>query len=254
MFKNLLGRIKGGTQPPAPEEAASDRWEAALLERVREMSGDDPLIGAKIGGKELAQRMMAAMRTERGIHLESLLGALGALAGYSCQASVRALARAQGHDETAYFDATAHGVDGRVYYFGDALNKPLAGDMYSVWRLAAGGAHTAGCADIPEPDDVFEHVAKTVGSPEFGLPRLPPEHPLHDTPLNYVEVVWPQIFPMIARFCPDPTHWPILLGLAVQDIIGQGRDVLDPCLALKIVMECAVPMSKVEIQTFTRPE
>ena len=104
----------------------------------------------------------------------------------------------------------------------------------------------AGCEVIPEPGEVFAHAAATVGWPEFGLPRLPEGHPMHDTPLNYVEAFWPKVFPMIKKFCPDPVHWPILLGLAIQEIMSQGRGVLDPCLALKIVMECAVPMSKVD--------
>jgi hypothetical protein len=245
MFKKLLDRFKGETLPSTLRTANPERWEAELLQRIAEMSGNDPLIGAKVGGKELAQQMLAAMRTERGVHLESTLGVLGSLAGYSCQASVRAIARAQGLDETANF-MQAEGVDGKVYFFGDALNKPLAEDQYSVWGIAAGGAQAAGCRNIAEPDDVFAHVAATVGSPEFGLPRLSPEHPMHDTPLNYLEAFWPKFFPMISRFCPDPAHWPILLGLAIQDIMSQGKDVLDPCIALKIVMECAVPMSKVD--------
>jgi hypothetical protein len=246
MFKKLLGRLTGGTPPSALRAADPERWEAELLQRVAEMSGEDPLIGAKVGGKELAQRMMAAMNTERGVHIESILGALGSLAGYSCQARVRAQARAQGLDEAALF-VRVEGVDGRVYFFGDALNKPLAEDRYSVWGIAAGGAQAAGCDDIPEPNEVFAHVARTVGSPEFGRPRLPEEHPMHDTPLNYVEAFWPKLFPMISKFCPDPEHWPILLGLAIQEIMSQGKNVLDPCLALKIVMECAVPMSKVNL-------
>ena len=251
MFKSLFGCLTGKSLPSALRAADPERWEVELLQRVKEMSGEDPLIGAKIGGKELAQRMMAVMKTERGVHIESILGALGSLAGYSCQASVRALARAQGLDETAHFFVRAEGADGKVYFFGDALNKPLAEDQYSVWSIAAGGAQAAGCGDIPEPSDVFAHVAGTVGSSEFGLPRLPPEHPIHDTPLNYVESFWPKRFPMISRFCPDPEHWPILLGLAIQDIMSQGRNVLDPCLALKIVMECAVPMSKVNFDVGT---
>lgn len=246
MFKKLLGRLTGGTLPSTLRATDPERWEAELLERVREMSGDDPLIGAKVGGKELAERMMAAMSTERGVHIESILGALGSLAGYSCQASVRAQARSQGLDETARF-VRAEGADGKVYFFGDALNKPLAEDAYSVWGIAAGGAQLAGCADIPDPGEVFAHVARTVGSAEFGLPRLPPGHPMHDTPLNYLEAFWPEVFPMISRFCAGPEHWPILLGLAIQEIMGRGRHALDPCLALKIVMECAVPMSKVDL-------
>lgn len=246
MFKKLLARLTGSTPPPTLRAADPDRWETSLLQRIEERSGEDPLIGAKIGGKEVAQRMMAAMETERGIHIESILGALGGLAGYSCQASVRAQARSQGLGETAHL-VRVEATDGRVYFFGDALNGPLAESQYSVWSLAAGGAQAAGCADIPDPAEVFAHVAGTVGSPEFGLPRMPSGHSMHDTPLNYVEDFWPQLFPMISRFCPDPAHWPILLGLAIQDIMSQGGDVIDPCDALKIVMESAVPMSKIDL-------
>ncbi|HEV7405033.1 MAG TPA: hypothetical protein VGO11_18970 [Chthoniobacteraceae bacterium] len=251
MFKKLFDRLTGKTgKSRASTLRATDPelWEAELLERVKEMSGDDPIIGAKVGGKELVQRMIAAMKTERGVHLESILGALGSLAGYACQASVRAQARARGLDERALFYMEAKGTDGKVYFFGDELNKPLAEDPYSVWSLVAGAAQAAGCKEIPRPGEIFEHVVKTLGSPEFGLPRLPPEHPIHDTPLNYVEVFWPKIFPMISRFCPDPAHWPILLGLAIQDIMSQGKGVFDPLLALKIVMECAVPMSKIDLE------
>ncbi|HEV2864266.1 MAG TPA: hypothetical protein VGX48_24930 [Pyrinomonadaceae bacterium] len=245
MFKKLFGRFTRDELPSALRATDPDRWEAELLERVKERVGEDPLVGAKVGGKELAQRMMAAMQTERGVHIESILGALGSLAGYTCQASVRAQARAQGLDETAHF-VRAEGADGKLYFFGDALNKPLVEDQYSVWSLAAGGAEAAGCRNIAEPDEVFGHVAGTVGGPEFGRPRLPEGHPLHDTPLNYVEAIWPRVFPMISRFCPDPSHWPLLVAFAIQDIMMQGKEVLDPCLALGIVMECAVPMSKVD--------
>lgn len=246
MFKKLLGRVTGGALPSALRAADPERWEYELLQRIKEMSGDDPLIGAKIGAKELAQRMMAAMQTERGVHIESILGALGSLAGYSCQARVRAHARSQGLDETALFTRAAC-TDGKVYFFGDELNRPLAEDQYSVWSLAADGAQAAGCGDIPEPNDVFEYVTSTVGSSAFGLPRLSPEHPLHDTPLNYVKAFWPEVLPMISKFCPNPEHWPILLGLAIKDIMSQSKGVLNPCVALQIVMECAVPMSKVDL-------
>jgi len=100
--------------------------------------------------------------------------------------------------------------------------------------------------DISEPNDVFAHVAATVGGPEFGLPRLPEGHPMHDTPLNYVEAFWPEVFRLASKFCPDPEHWPILLGLAIQEIMLKAKGVIDPCIALRIVTECAIPMSKID--------
>lgn len=247
MLKKLLNRFKGEALPSASTLRAADpaRWEAELVQRIAEMSGQDPLIGARVGGKEVLERLMDAMQTERGVHIESLLGALGALGGYACQASVRARARAEGLEETARL-ARAQCADGKVYFFGDDLNRPLAEDEYSVWGIAAGGAQAAGCREIPQPDDVFAHAAATVGSEQFGLPRLPPDHPMHDTPLAYLEAFWPEVFRLASKFCPDPAHWPVLLGLAIQELILQARGVIDPCLALQIVMECAVPTSKID--------
>ncbi|WP_157199276.1 hypothetical protein [Methylomonas koyamae] len=47
--------------------------------------------------------------------------------------------------------------------------------------------------------------------------------------------------------CPHPAHWPILFGLAIQEAIHSGKSVIDPCIALKIVMESAIAMSKVDL-------
>jgi hypothetical protein len=246
MFKKLFSRLTGSASSSVPMDTAADPMEAAILRQIKAQSKDDPLIGAKIGAKDVTGRMLAAMTTKRGVHIESLLCALGSLAGYSCQASVRAQARAQGLDETAHF-VQAEGADGKTYFFGDPLNKLLAEDQYSVWSLAAAGAQAAGCTVVLQLDDIFKHVAETVGTAEFGHPRLPSEHPTHDTPLNYVEAFWPQIFQRISTFCPDPEHWPILLGLAIQGMIVQGKEALDPCLSLRVVMECAIPMSKVDL-------
>ena len=247
MLKKLFGRLTGGTRSSTPTDTAVDPLEAALLRQIEAQSKDDPLIGAKVGARYVGERMLAALTTKRGVHIESLLCALGSLAGYSCQASVRAQARAQSLDEEANF-VRAEGADGKTYFFGDPLNKPLAENQYSVWSLAAGGAQTAGCTVALELDDIFRHVAGSVGTADFGRPRLPPEHAAHDTPLNYVEAFWPQLFPLILKFCPDPEHWPMLLGLAIQGLIVQGKEVLDPCLSLRVVMESAIPMSKVELQ------
>jgi hypothetical protein len=127
------------------------------------------------------------------------------------------------------------------------LNKFVAEDKLSVWSLAAAGAQDCGCAKFPDINAIFKHVAESVSSENFGIPRLPPDHPVHDLPRAYLERFWPQFSPMIERFCPSPDHRPALLGLAIQELLSQTKAVLDPCLALQIVMESAIPMSKVNI-------
>lgn len=224
----------------------SDPAAAALMAAIKEKRKSDPLVGAKLGSKEVSQRLIDAMKNERGVHVESLLCALGALAGYSCQANLRAQALLKGLSETTAF-TVVDAADGRKYFFGDPLNQALAESQYSVWSLAAASAQHNGCSSLPDIAEIFGHVSKTVGSAEFGIPRIPDGHQPGDSPINYVRNLWPNLLPTLKQFCQKPSEWPILFGLAVQEVMNMSKGVIAPDLALKIVMESAIPMSKVDL-------
>jgi hypothetical protein len=220
-----------------------------LKETIREKRKSDPLIGPKLAGRALAQSLIAGLKDERGVHIETLLCAVGALAGYSVQASVRELlVRQRGEPEDKVF-AIALGADGKKYFFGDAPNKPLAEDQYSVWSLAAGVATHLGCERPVKIEDIFRHVAATVGGPEFGIPRIPESHRPADPPSNWVKHGWPKALATIQDYCDSPSEWPSAFGIAIQEVMTQTKGAIDPCLALSIVMECAIPMSKVDATT-----
>jgi hypothetical protein len=187
------------------------------------------------------------MKTEKGVHIESLLCALGALAGYSCQANLRAQAIAKGMSENAGFQVVGT-KDGKKFFLGDPLNNAVAGSQHSVWGLAAGAAQHAGCKTLPDINEIFGHVSKVLGSDEFGIPRLPENHKPQDNPINYLKAFWPALFPTVKLFCPTPVDWPILFSLATQEVIVAGKGVIDPGIALKIVMESAISMSKVDLK------
>jgi hypothetical protein len=225
---------------------SSNSNEEALLRQIAEHSKTEPLFGAKVAGHEVTLRLLNSMKSERGVHFESLFCALGSLAGYSCQASVRSQAIARGLPEAALL-ITAHTTDGRNYFFGDNLNKPLAESQNSVWSLASGAAQSAGCVVTLDLGDIFRHNAEVLGTPSFGSPRIPERHKPQELPLNYLRALWPALKPMIMKFCPNPEHWPILFGLSIQEVIAMAKRTLDPCVALLIVMECAIPMSKVDL-------
>ncbi len=251
MFKKILGRLAEPTPADLLRTRDPDRWEAALLDRVREMSSSDPLIGAKIGGKELSQRLVDTMKNEQGVHAESLMCAAGALAGYACQDAVRSANRAEGRDELSGL-SVADTRDGRKYVFGDPLNLPLVEAKMSLWTVAAGGAQACGCTSFPDVGDIFRHVASSVGSDSFGVPRLPTEHPVHEMPIVYLERLWIRHAPMVEKFCPRPEDRVLLYAMCIQDLMAQTKTVLDPCVALKIVMESAIPMSKVILSATNR--
>jgi len=107
MFGKLLG-----SKPREKKETRTDPKTAALINAIRERSKEDPLVGAKLGGKEIFQRLLEGMKDSKGVHIESLLCALGSLAGYACQANLRAQAFAKGMRETAAFQ-TVETSDGR---------------------------------------------------------------------------------------------------------------------------------------------
>ncbi|HTJ96589.1 MAG TPA: hypothetical protein VL381_03905 [Rhodocyclaceae bacterium] len=251
----ILAGVKSSSEPksePAPKpeikpEAPKMEPQAeALLRAIREQSKTDPLVGAKIGAKEILQRLHTGMKTEKGIHIESLLCALGALAGYACQANLRAQALAKSMPENAAFQVVET-TDGKQYFFGDQLNNALVNDQYSVWSLAGGAAQHAGIKELPDINEMFKHTSSVIGSAQFGIPRTPENHKAADTPLNYLKHMWPALFPTVKQFCPQPIEWPILYGLAIQETITQGKNIIDPALSLTMVMESAIPMSKVDL-------
>lgn len=210
---------------------------------------DDPLFGIKKGGKDVANKLFAAMSSDRGIHLESLLCALGSMAGYACQVSVREeFVRQQGRLEKEVFIVVDSTQNGSRYFFGDLLNKPLAESRYSIWSLSSGASQKVGLTSLIDLHDIFRHVTETLGQTSFGVPRLPPAHVARELPEDYVRHLWPQLFPIAQRYCDKPDQWPILFGVAVQEILFASKGLIDPQLALQIVMESAVPMSKINLK------
>lgn len=248
MLKGLFNGLFNRKGKSAHRTVASGDWEQSLLEQVRTMAPNDPLIGAKVGGKELARRMVEVMGVDGRVHVESLMCAVGALAGYGCQMAARSANVAAGNNELANF-AIATTKNGERLFFGDPINKFLAENEMSVWSVAAGGAKALGCTQFPDLGLIFKHVATSAGTDAFGVPRLPVGHPVHALPLDYLRKLWPAFSGMVDRFAPRPEHRPLLFGLAIQNLLSQTKEILEPGVSLQIVMESAIPMSKIDLGT-----
>jgi len=233
----MIGKLFGAPKrAPAPAHGA-----------LHDAQGQaDPQDAAQIAGREVFHRLYAAMKNEQGVHVESMLCVLGALAGYACQAEVRAIARAKNLPDDAVFHIV-NATDGRRYYFGDLLNQPLLNAQPSLWGVVAAAAARAGATALPDPHELFRHVAASVGSDAFGLPRVPAKHKAGDTPRGYLKQLWPALFPLVRKLCPDPALWPVAFGVAIQLTIDAANGTIAPALAFAIVMEAAVPMSKVDL-------
>ncbi len=229
-----------------PESKHADLVSASVMRAIDERRKVDPYIGPKLGAKDVSRRLLNAMKTDKGVHVESLLCALGALAGYACQENLRAQAKEKNVAEAAVFTIVKT-KDGQQYFFGGPLNSVLAESPLSIWSLSVAAARRAGCKELPDIEEIFKHVSETLGSPSFGIPRTSTGNQAGDTPINYLKSLWPVVFPIVKQYCQKPSEWPLLLGLSIQDAVETGKTVIAPDTALKIVMESAIPMSKVDL-------
>ena len=184
------------------------------------------------GAEYVLYRIWATLQEQEGIHAESLVTCLGALAGYACQAHVR---------QAGVPAASSH-------FITDALNRPLIASPLSVWSLVRRAVQKTGGA-LPDIDSICAHVTRTFETPEFGVPRVPEEHRPRRPPLFYLTQLWPQVLPIASRFCRRPAQLPVLFGIALQRAIEHTTERLSPTLAASIAMECAVAMSKVTLAT-----
>ena len=160
---------------------------AALRRQIHAQEKENPHIAAQIASRIILDKLLALLKDDSGVHVESAFAMLGALAGYACQQSaVYALA----HGDNSHTVMVVDGADGKQYLFGDAINQPLAEAPLSLWALLAGQAQHLGDHELPDLDAIIAHVTQSVGTPAFGKPRLPPGHDeIHFAPQESLELL-----------------------------------------------------------------
>jgi hypothetical protein len=225
-----------------PTDDAS-QVEAALLAAIARQKPSDPLIGAKIAGREILNRLIKAMTDDRGVHAESLFTALGALGGFSCQMAIRQECENANAKELPFIVVTTN--DGKNLVYGDRLNAPLLESQYSIWSLCVAIAQKLG-GTLPDLREIVQHVTKVAGTSEFGRPRIPTGNQPGDSPINYVRHLWPPVLSVLKKFCGGPQEWHIAIGIAAQEAISQAKSAINPGIAVAIIMESAIPLSKID--------
>ena len=94
--------------------------------------------------------------------------------------------------------------------------------------------------------DIAAYNAKVLGSPAFGLPRVPERYRSSELPIDIVRRDWPAMQKLLADGKVDPRTWGWTVALAAQYMILESKDRFDPGMAATIVMEAASPMSKID--------
>jgi hypothetical protein len=135
---------------------------------------------------------------------------------------------------------------GDTYFSGPLLNACLAADgEESVWGYVGGAALTLN-RPLPDLAEVLQRTTDTLGSEKFGEPKLPAEHLPHQPSEALLWKYWNVSRNILALHDEPPAYWPFVFGMAAQQVILLGKDIIDPTLAARIVMEAAVPMSHID--------
>jgi hypothetical protein len=212
---------------------------------------------------DLGVGLMNSLKTARGIHSETLLTVIGALAGFAAQnAALNLIASGTPSVVTPRSFAVVSAKPGEIYLYGDAINVflfPELGSVMPLCALIAGAAVSAGVkeADLPNTGEIAAHVASVLGSDEFGKLRMRPGVEPQLQPLAALLRFWPKTRDVLARppvkrlfrrqeSLLQEIHWPIVLGLVASQYIAMTKQVLNPSIGAALVMESAVITSKID--------
>ena len=235
------GPISGPISGPTGSTVGGG-WSTSMQSAPAQGLGDTPT--------RIADWLMRELKDQRGIHCETLLTVIGALAGYAAQQALWEGMVKPGKLAIAQAFKVMETPSGATYFFGDTLDSLLVSmepKHISVWKIVAGGVLAAGGEHLPNVNELLRHSAATAGTSAFGLPRLPDDHLPSILPRAAVERFWPGARLLLSL--SDPLQWPLLMAHAAQKLMLAMKGSIAPDLAVKIVMEAAVPMSRVDPAT-----
>jgi hypothetical protein len=212
------------------------------------MAGGEPALGDI--PTRIADWLMRELKDQRGIHCETILTVAGALAGFSAQQALWEGMVKPGKLAITEAFTVIETPSGAAYFFGDMLDALLASmepKHLSIWKIVAGSTLATGGDHLPDMGNLLRHCAATVGTSAFGLPRLPDDHLPSIMPRGALERFWPGARLLLGL--AEPLHWPIHMAHAAHKLMQAMKGAIAPDLAVRVVMEAAVPMSRVDPAT-----
>lgn len=239
----------------------------AAHDAARDAAGERHAVPVAIGdlSNELLAWLKGELRRGRETQNEAVLCALGALAGYAAQQAIRESLVKPGKLTLDQAFVVIETRSGEVFFFGDLLNEiifPQAGGQpsgqggarnqghASIWTIVSDAGYQAGAINLPDAVDMIKHCAATVGGEEFGIPRVPPAHMPEVLPREAVSRFWAAARRKLAG--TEPMRWPLHMAMAAHTLIVALNDSIRPDIAVQIVMEAAVPMSKIDPVTLPK--
>ena len=197
----------------------------------------------------LRNYVLEAYKDSKGVHIESVLSALGSLSGFAVQEGLRQkLVIESGQPESKIFFIVKT-KNNEVFYFGPIFDQFLTGikqGNFSVWTIVAEGAVKAGATKLPDINLIAKENAERIGLASYGVPDAISGHPVKDLPLVALQKHWIKVREILEFNKVEPIYWGWEIAYVAQGLILEGKDIIPPHIAAEIVMEAAIPMSKID--------
>src|SRR5262245_32048909 len=203
-------------------------------------------VGRNIAAVLLAKQIRRAGR----VHPETILTEIGALAGFAAQIAIRRSVIAPQRLDPSDVLVEVMSKNGEKFYFSELLNAMLFENVtkppYCLWRYVSAAVPEDSRLLLPDLAEIVSNAARTVGTHRYGIPRLPSAHMPAKLPRAAVDEHWRIVQHEFVASRRNPAEWPYDLAWAAQWQMMTSRDQLALPLAAAIVMEAAIPMSKID--------
>jgi len=191
--------------------------EEAKEQRMQRLCG-------RAGG--VVEMLLNSFKTPKGIDIKLALLFASGLAGFACHQAVLA--------DGGEFKVETTG-DGRKFYFGDDINKYLFENETSIFSFcnALGGINQVDLVGM------IEDIVGGIDDDDRKIWNLTPESVYK----NILEC-WDKNFEsMILKNCSEPSEWPELLGIVLQNIMIEAGKVAPKENVARLAMECVIKIS-----------
>ncbi|MCH5282013.1 MAG: hypothetical protein J1E61_11165 [Lachnospiraceae bacterium] len=173
--------------------------------------------------------------TPKGFDIQKALLYASGLAGYACHQAVKA------NNESFVVVGT---VDNKKFYMGDALNKYLLEDKYSVLSFCNGFFDNFAKGEFrPDPIEIVKKEVAVIGDNNYKIWNIYQPKDVYCEIRNCWEGIYDN---MTAVYCQSPQEWPVLFAIVLQNIMITASEAIPAPVLYNMALECAIYVSKMD--------
>lgn len=224
-------------------------------------AGQSDAMACNLAFANLVRALPGRLSIDGKMHAPSLMAAAGAVAGICAQVSLLADAERLAQAQAAQTILEMRLKDGRVFFYGDALNEML----YSVsdpvlarsrvWNMMVTCALRKGMDmnSVPNVPAMFKHVSESFGTNMEGYPSVEEKARPLMAVRELLQIVGPGALAALTGEVPEAPgedirpnrkSWVAISAQAAASTLLQASRIMPPELCLKIAMESAMYASK----------